>query len=257
MTMLFDTHAHLDDDKLFPQVADVLSRAADAGIGWINSVGCDLASSLRNVVLAQKYDNVYATVGVHPSENHDMSDDAMAKLLELAKMPKVVAWGEIGLDYHYEDDTPHDVQREYFRRQIHLAKQAGKPIVIHDRDAHQDVMDIIDQEKAGENGGILHCFSGSWEMAKFCLSHGFMISFAGPLTYKNARVPVEVASKVPLDMVLVETDSPYLTPHPFRGHTNESAFVAYTAAKLAEIRGMTVDEIAEITTANAKKIFKL
>ena len=255
--MLFDTHAHLDDDALFPQVEQVLARAKTAGVGFINSVGCSLSSSRRNVELAHKYPDVYAIVGVHPSESQDMNEDAMAQLLALAKQPKVVAWGEIGLDYHYEDDTPHELQQEYFRRQIILAKEAGKPIVIHDRDANQDVMDILREMRAGENGGILHCFSGSWEMAKFCLELGFMISFAGPLTYKNARVPVEVAAKVPLDMILVETDSPYLTPQPFRGHTNEPSFVKYTAAKMAEIRGMDPERIAEITAANARRVFGL
>jgi len=253
--MLFDTHAHLDDDKLFPQVEEVLQRAGQAGIGLINSVGCCLASSRRNAELAKRYEQVYATVGVHPSESSDMNDEAMAELLELAAEPKVIAWGEIGLDYHYEDDTPHDVQREYFVRQIHLAKQAGKPIVIHDRDAHGDVMDIIRSEKAGENGGILHCFSGSWEMAKFCMEQGFYISFAGPLTYKNARVAVEVAQKAPLDRLLVETDCPYLAPQPCRGQVNEPAFVAHTAAVLAEIKGISAEEIARITAENACRLF--
>lgn len=257
MTMLFDTHAHLDDDMLFPQAEAVLARAAAAGVGWINSVGCDLASSRRNVALAARYDNVYATVGVHPSEDQDMNEAAMAELAKLARKPKVVAWGEIGLDYHYEDDTPHDVQQAYFRRQIELAKEAGLPIVIHARDAHQDIMDIIHETAAGENSGIMHCFSGSWEMAKFCLDEGFYISFAGPLTYKNARVPVEVAGKVPLDRLLLETDSPYLAPVPMRGKTNESAYVAYTSAKLAEIRGVSPEEIARITTENARCVFGL
>ena len=146
------------------------------------------------------------------------------------------------------------LQQKYLRLQISLAKEAGKPIIIHDRDSHQDVVDILQEEHAGINGGILHCFSGSWEMAKQCLKMGFFISFAGPLTYKNARVPVEVAGKVPLDMVLVETDSPYLTPHPFRGKTNEPARVIYTAEKLAQIRGMDYEEIAEITGLTPKAV---
>ena len=255
--MLFDTHAHLDDPALYPDIDNVLKRAKEAGVTLINSVGCDWRSSLLNVHLAEKHpEMIYASVGVHPSEVADIDEQVLAKLLELAKTPRVIGWGEIGLDYHYEN-TNKELQQKYLRLQISLAKEAGKPIIIHDRDSHQDVVDILQEEHAGINGGILHCFSGSWEMAKQCLKLGFFISFAGPLTYKNARVPVEVAGKVPLDMVLVETDSPYLTPHPFRGKTNEPARVIYTAEKLAQIRGMDYEEIAEITTANAKRIFRL
>lgn len=255
--MLFDTHAHLDDPALYPDIDNVLKRAKEDGVTLINSVGCDWRSSLLNVHLAEKHpEMIYASVGVHPSEVADIDEQVLAKLLELAKTPRVIGWGEIGLDYHYEN-TNKELQQKYLRLQISLAKEAGKPIIIHDRDSHQDVVDILQEEHAGINGGILHCFSGSWEMAKQCLKMGFFISFAGPLTYKNARVPVEVAGKVPLDMVLVETDSPYLTPHPFRGKTNEPARVIYTAEKLAQIRGMDYEEIAEITTANAKRIFRL
>ena len=255
--MLFDTHAHLDDPALYPDIDNVLKRAKEAGVTLINSVGCDWRSSLLNVHLAEKHpEMIYASVGVHPSEVADIDEQVLAKLLELAKTPRVIGWGEIGLDYHYEN-TNKELQQKYLRLQISLAKEAGKPIISHDRDSHQDVVDILQEEHAGINGGILHCFSGSWEMAKQCLKMGFFISFAGPLTYKNARVPVEVAGKVPLDMVLVETDSPYLTPHPFRGKTNEPARVIYTAEKLAQIRGMDYEEIAEITTANAKRIFRL
>lgn len=255
--MLFDTHAHLDDPALYQDIDNVLKRAKEDGVTLINSVGCDWRSSLLNVHLAEKHpEMIYASVGVHPSEVADIDEQVLAKLLELAKTPRVIGWGEIGLDYHYEN-TNKELQQKYLRLQISLAKEAGKPIIIHDRDSHQDVVDILQEEHAGINGGILHCFSGSWEMAKQCLKMGFFISFAGPLTYKNARVPVEVAGKVPLDMVLVETDSPYLTPHPFRGKTNEPARVIYTAEKLAQIRGMDYEEIAEITTANAKRIFRL
>ena len=255
---LYDTHAHLDDRKLFPELEDVLQRAREAGVGMINTVGCDWRSSLMSVRIAEKHpEQVRAIVGVHPSEIADWDDALLPRLAELCSCPLVVGWGEIGLDYHYEDGTPHDQQRRVFRAQIAAAKEVGMPIIIHDRDAHQDTIDILKQEKAGINGGILHCFSGSWEMAKECLRLGFHISFAGPLTYGNAKTPVEVASKVPEDMLLVETDSPYLTPHPMRGKTNEPARVCYTAAKLAEIRGLEYELMAEITTANAKRLFKL
>ena len=255
--MIFDTHAHLDDPLLLPDVDDVLTRAREAGVAYINSVGCDWQSSLTNVKLAEKYnDMVYATVGIHPQEVEDATDQQMADLVELASKPRVIAWGEIGLDYHYDTPT-REIQKLFFRKQIALAKAAKKPLVIHDRDSHQDILNIIKEESAGINGGILHCFSGSWEMAKECLSLGFMISFAGPLTFKNAKTPVEVARKVPLDMLLVETDSPYLTPHPFRGQKNEPAKVVYTAEKLAEIKGIEYEQLAEIVVKNAFNIFQI
>jgi TatD DNase family protein len=255
--MLFDTHAHLDEEVLFSDLDGVINRAREAGVAKINSVGCDWSSSRRAVCLAEQYpQTVYASVGLHPGEITDMSDTVLEDLFELAKEPVVVAWGEIGLDYHYPD-PPRDIQKNFFRRQIALARELGKPIIIHDREAHQDTLDILRQEQAGINGGIFHSFSGSWEIAKICLAMGFMISFAGPLTFLNARLPVEVAAKVPLDMILVETDSPYLSPHPFRGKTNEPAKVAVTAARLAEIRNMEFERIAEITTKNAKRIFSL
>ena len=255
---LYDTHAHLDDRKIFPELEDVLQRAREAGVNLINTVGCDWRSSLMSVRIAEKHpDQVRAIIGVHPSEIRDWNEELLARLMDLTSSPFVVGWGEIGLDYHYEDGPPHDQQRRVFRAQIAAAKEAGLPIIIHDRDAHQDTIDILKQEKAGVNGGILHCFSGSWEMAKECLRLGFHISFAGPLTYANAKTSVDVAGKVPEDMLLIEADCPYLTPHPMRGKINEPARVSYTAAKLAEIRGLVYERIAEITTNNAKRLFKL
>lgn len=255
--MLYDTHAHLDDKALYPDIDGVLARAKEAGIGLINTIGCDWRSSLMSVHIAEKYpDMVYAAIGVHPHDAKTINEQMLQDLLDLAKTPKVVAWGEIGLDYHY-DNSPRETQKTVFQQQIALAKQVKKPIIIHNRESNQDMMDILKEERAGENGGILHCFSGSWEMAKFCLDLGFLISFAGPLTYKNAKTALEVAAKVPLDMLLVETDCPYLTPHPYRGKTNEPARVVYTAAKLAEIRQMDYEEICEITTNNGKRIFKI
>lgn len=253
---LYDTHAHLDDKKLFPDLEDVLHRAKDAGVVRINTVGCDWRSSLMSVRIAEKHpDLVRAIVGVHPSEIMDWQDDLLTRLAELTKSSLVVGWGEIGLDYHYEDGAPHDRQKEIFRLQIAAAKEVRLPIIIHDRDAHQDTVDILKQEKAGIYGGVLHCFSGSWEMAKECLRLGFYISFAGPLTYTNARVSAEVAAKVPEDKLLIETDCPYLSPHPMRGKVNEPARVTYTAARLAEIRGLSYERITEITSANARDLF--
>ena len=250
--MIFDTHAHLDDPLLLPDVDDVLTRAREAGVAYINSVGCDWQTSLTNVKLAEKYnDMVYATVGIHPQEVEDATDQQLADLVELASRPRVIAWGEIGLDYHYDTPT-REMQKLFLRKQIDLAKAAKKPLVIHDRDSHQDILNILKEENAGINGGILHCFSGSWEMAKECLARGFMISFAGPLTFKNAKTPVEVARKVPLDMLLVETDSPYLAPEPNRGTRNDSRNLKYLVEKIAQVKQIEPEEIAEITYNNWK-----
>lgn len=255
--MLFDTHAHLDEPALYPDLEGVLARAREAGVGLITTIGCDWRSSLMAVRIAEKYPaQVYAAIGVHPHEAKDLTPEQWDNLLQLAAADKVVAWGEIGLDYYY-DHSPREVQRKIFRDQLAVAKQCGLPVIIHDRDAHQDVLDILKAERVGSNGGIMHCYSGSWEMAKQCLSLGFYISFAGPLTYHNAKTPLEVAARVPEDRLLVETDCPYLSPHPFRGKTNEPARVTYTAAKLAEIRGLEYERLAEITTANAKRIFNI
>jgi len=253
--MLYDTHAHLDDRRLFSDLAGVLQRATEAGVGLINTVGCDWRSSLLAVHLAEKHpDQLRAVVGVHPSELDGFSDQLLERLLGLAKSPLVVAWGETGLDYHYPDTLKRQ-QKQAFRLQINAAREAGLPLVIHDRDAHQDLLQMLKAEKAGSNGGVMHCFSGSWEMAKECLNLGFHISFAGPLTFANAKTPVEVAARVPLDRLLVETDCPYLSPHPFRGKLNEPARVAYTAARLAEVRGLDYEELAALTTANGRQLF--
>ena len=258
--MLYDTHAHLDDKKLYPEISEVLDRAAASGVGLINTIGCDWKSSLMAVHIAERYSRpdlqIYAAVGFHPSDSAGMDEAMLERLFELAQADKCVAWGEIGLDYYWP--TPdRDHQRWAFTAQIDSAKQVGKPIVIHDRDAHNDVLDILKRHKAGVNGGVLHCCSCSWEVAKECLRLGFYISFAGPLTFKNDRVALEVAAKTPLDRLLVETDCPYLAPEPNRGKRNEPAYVAFTAARLAEIRGLSADEMAAICTENGKTLFRI
>jgi TatD DNase family protein len=255
---MFDTHAHLGDPALLPQLDAVLARAKDAGVTKINTVGYDLPSSRLALTLARQHpDLVYATVGIHPAEAEKTGVDDLAELVKLAREPRIVAWGEIGLDYYYEDGPERAAQQQLFRAQIALARDAGLPVVIHNRDAHQDVLDILREERAAINGGIMHCFSGSWEVAKAALSLGLMISFAGPLTFANARQPLEVAAQVPLDMLLIETDCPYLSPHPYRGKTNEPARVVHTAMKLAEIRQLDYWRIEEITTENARRVFRL
>ncbi len=255
--MLYDSHAHLDDEQLYQQLPEVLEQARDAGVKYINTIGCDWRSSLMAVRLAEKFQGeVFAAIGVHPHEATSLDEQMIERLHELALSKYTVAWGEIGLDYHY-DYSPRPIQQQAFRQQIYAAKLAGLPLIIHDREAHEDTLKIIREEKGGINGGVWHCFSGSWEMAKECMRLGFHISFAGPLTFNNACKLTEVASNVPLDMVLVETDSPYLSPQPLRGKTNQPSNVYFVAKKLSEIRKITIEEIAAITTNNALNLFNI
>lgn len=253
---LFDSHCHLNDPKLAADLPGVLERAAAAGVKNMAVIGCNLRDSLFAVHLAEKYPQLIAAVGYHPSDSHGLDEQAFAELAELAALPQVRAIGEIGLDYYW-DETPREVQRKWFIRQIHLAKELRKPIVIHDREAHGDLYNIVREENAAEYGGIMHCFSGSWELAKEALRRNFYISIAGPVTYKNAKALPEVVKNCPLDRLLIETDSPYLAPEPRRGKTNEPANVFYVAERAAALRGISLEELAAATTANAKRIFGL
>ncbi|MDO4582045.1 MAG: TatD family hydrolase [Bacillota bacterium] len=255
LPQVIDTHAHLDAKELYDELPAVLQRAEQAGVSRIVTIGCDWRSSLLAVHIAERNSGrVYAAVGVHPHDAHTLDQTLLERLCELAAAPQVVAWGEVGLDY-YRDLSPREQQQRAFIAQIDAAKQLHLPLIIHDRDAHQPTVEILRRERGGMNGGILHCFSGSWEMARDCLNLGFMISFAGPLTFANAVQPKKVAAQTPDDMLLVETDCPYLSPEPHRGHTNEPARVVHTLAKLAEIRGVSYEKMAEITTANARRLF--
>lgn len=254
--MLIDTHAHLQDEDLKKDLENVLARAAAVGVEKIICVGYDLKSSEEALQLARKYRQIHAVVGIHPHDAAGFDSQTMEKLYVMAKDQRVVAIGEMGLDF-YRDLSPRDQQRKAFREQIKLAQELGKPIVIHDRDAHQEVMDIIKAEKAGKNEGIMHCYSGGLPMAVELIKEGFYISFAGPITFKNARKAQEVAIKIPMDKILIETDCPYLTPEPFRGKLNEPAHVQYTAAKLAELRNKGTDEIAYLTNVNARKVYRI
>ncbi|MGI6452656.1 MAG: TatD family hydrolase [Syntrophomonadaceae bacterium] len=254
--MLIDSHAHIQKNELTDKLEDVLGRAKDAGVEKIICVGYDYPSSVEAVKLASEYPMIYAVVGVHPHDAKTYQGDIPQQLLKLAKSPKVVAIGEIGLDF-YRDLSPRDQQRKVFFEQIKLAQELYKPIVIHDRDAHQEVMEIIKKEKAGKNEGVMHCYSGYLPMAVELIKEGFYISFAGPLTYKNAKKTQEVAAKIPIDRILVETDCPYLTPEPYRGSVNEPARVRLVAEKLSAIRHKTVEEIIYLTGVNARKVFRI
>lgn len=254
--MLYDTHAHLNDEAFVEDYRDALQRALDAGVTKINVVGCDPNMSELAVEMAREHEAVYAAVGIHPSDADKYDDAFEARLREWAKDDKVVAIGEIGLDYHYEDDIDHDIQQDVFRRQLVLARELDMPIVIHSRDAMEDTIRILREEQPeGGFKGVFHCFSGSWEQAKVCLDLGFYIGFDGPLTFKNAKKLLRVAAEMPLDRILIETDCPYMAPEPKRGRRNEPALVGYIAAKLAEIRGISVDEACEATYKNGCRLF--
>lgn len=254
--MYFDTHAHLDDQQFREDQPAVLERARTAGVELILNAASDLASSKKTLELTRKYDFVYGAVGIHPHEAKEFQEQDLAQLGELAKQPRIVAIGEIGLDYHY-DFSPRETQGRIFREMIRLAQKLRLPIVIHDREAHEDTWRIVQEEKAAEIGGVFHCYSGSWPWAQEIIKQGFYIALGGPVTFKNARKVVEVAQKVPLDVLLLETDCPYLAPVPYRGKRNEPAFLPKVAETIAAIKGISVEEVAAATTANAKKLFSI
>lgn len=256
MIQLFDTHAHLDAYQFDEDREEMIERARAAGVEYIVNIGFDRQTIPTTMALIEKYDFIYAAIGWHPVESIHMQEGDLEWIEELCKHPKVVAIGEIGLDYHW-DTSPKEVQERVFREQIRLAKKLNMPVVIHNRDAHADVVRILKEENAAEVGGIMHCFSGSWEIAKQCLDMNFYISFGGPVTFKNARVPKEVLKEVPLDRLLIETDCPYLAPHPKRGKRNESSYVSLVAETVAEIKGKTIEEIAKITTENGRKCYRI
>lgn len=252
--MLIDSHAHLDDKRFDRDRDMIIKNLEENGIELTINIGADLQSSIASVSLSEKYDNIYAAVGVHPHSAKEVDDSTIEILKSFAKREKVVAIGEIGLDYYY-DNSPRDIQRKWFREQIKLAKEVDLPIVVHSREADQETFEILKEEQDGRLRGVLHCYSGSVELAKEYIKLGFYISLAGPVTFKNARVPKEVAKAVPLDKLLVETDSPYLTPEPYRGKRNEPIFVKYVAGTIADLRGITYEELAKATNRNTKELF--
>jgi len=252
--MLFDTHAHLNDSRFDENRDELIASLIPNGIGAYCEIGYDAKSSVKACELSEKYDFIYAAAGVHPHDTDEMTNADMDTLQKLCARPKVVALGEIGLDYYY-DNSLRENQRFWFDAQLSLASELDIPCVIHTRDAYADTLDILKAHK--ENTGIIHCYSGSVETAKILLDLGWYISFAGPLTFKNATTALDVARFVPDDRILIETDSPYLAPVPYRGKTNTPVYVAEVAKKLAEVRGESFEKIADITFANAKKVYRI
>ena len=252
--MLFDTHVHLNAEQFTEDLDEVLQRAKEAEVENMVVVGFDRPTITRAMELVEQYDFLYASVGWHPVDAIDMTDEDLQWIEELSSHPKVVAIGEMGLDYHW-DKSPKEIQKEVFRKQIRLAKKVKLPIVIHNREATQDIVEILKEEEAGEVGGIMHCFSGSAETAKECVEMNFYISLGGPVTFKNAKKPKEVAMEIPMERLLIETDCPYLAPHPNRGKRNEPSYVKLVAEQIAEIKGISYEEVAKKTTENAKKLF--
>ncbi|MBE0597526.1 MAG: YchF/TatD family DNA exonuclease [Desulfuromonadales bacterium] len=252
---LVDTHAHLDNAQFRDDREAVIARALEQGVTRLLTVGTDLASSRLSIEIASAHPEVYAAVGIHPHDALTASEETLEQLRELiTSAPKVVAVGEIGLDF-YRDRAPREAQREAFRRQIRLAREVDLPLIVHDRDAHQEVLQILREENAQEIGGVLHCFSGDLEMARQCLELGFYLSFPGTITYPKNEELRQVVRGVPIDRLLVETDCPYLAPQPFRGRRNEPAYVRHTAEAIAAIKGLTIADVARITTVNSYRLF--
>ncbi len=254
MKMFIDTHVHLNADQYEEDLQDVINRALEAKVEKMVVIGFDRKTIERTMELIEQYDFVYGVIGWHPVDAIDCTQEDLEWIEELAAHPKIVGIGETGLDYYW-DKSPKDVQQALFRKQIQLAQKIDLPIIIHNRDATGDVVNILREENAASVGGVMHCFSGSVETARECIAMNFMISLGGPVTFKNARLPKEVATDIPLEHLMIETDAPYLAPHPYRGKRNEPAFVPLVAKEIARLKGLTIEEIAQATTDNAKKFF--
>ncbi len=252
--MIFDTHAHYDSGAFNADRFEILASMPQKNVGLIVNPGCDLESSLEAIALAEKFDFVYAAVGWHPEDMDKLTEESLAELKKLAEHPKCVAVGEIGLDYYWDAEHK-DEQKALFIRQIELALELNKPVIVHDREAHGDCFDIV--SRYHELRGVFHCYSGSAEMAAGLLKRGWYLGFDGPITYKNARRSIEVLEMCPLDRMVIETDSPYLTPVPNRGKRNDSANLKYVIERIAEIKGVSPDVIECATFENGKRLYAM
>ena len=254
--MLFDTHAHLEDEQLSPMIDEVLANAAQANLIGITAIGTTVSTSRQCVELAQTYGQVYASVGIHPNHCQDATPSDWEQIVSLSAQNKVVALGETGLD-RYWDYCPIEIQEQWFGRHLELSFESQKPLVIHMRDCESDILRVLhEHQRDGQVNGIMHSFAGTWETAQACLNLGMYISFAGMVTFKKSDELREIAARIPDDRILIETDSPYLSPHPHRGkRPNQPAMVQHTAACLAEVRGISAFEFGELTTRNAQRVF--
>ncbi len=252
--MLFDTHAHLNDPAFDPDREELMAGLADKGIGLVMNAGCSLESSRDIIRMAEQYPWLYASVGSHPDSADEVNETVIEEYRALCHHEKVKAIGEIGLDYYYED-IPREIQKQAFRMQMELAKEVGLPVIIHEREAHDDGMRIVKEFPTVK--GVFHCYSGSAEMARQLVNMGWYIGFTGVLTFKNARKAVETAASIPLDRIVLETDCPFMTPEPYRGKRNDPGYLPKMAEKLAEIRGLSVEEAIQITTENAKRLYRI
>ncbi|RDW16840.1 TatD family hydrolase [Oceanobacillus chungangensis] len=254
--MLFDTHTHLNAEEFAEEIPEAVERAKENGVTHMAVVGFDSKTIEKSLELSKAYDGIYSIIGWHPTESYLYTDAIEESLYKQLQQRKIVAMGEMGLDYHW-DTSPKDVQKDVFRRQMRIAKELKLPISIHMRDAIEDTYQILKEEHVEDIGGIMHSFSGNVEWMERFLDLGMHISLSGVVTFKNAKEVKEVAKAAPLDKLLIETDAPYLSPVPYRGKRNEPAYVKYVAEAIAELRGMPVDEIGKITTQNAFQLFRL
>lgn len=253
--MLFDTHAHLDDRAFHEDREALITGLPEKGVDLVMNPGCSLESSRHAVALAEKYDHVYAAVGSHPDVASEVNAAVLEEYRKLCKLnAKVKAIGEIGIDYHYED-IPREIQLRAFRLQMELAQELGLPVIVHEREAHEDGMAVV--REFPDVTGVFHCYSGSAEMARQLVDRGWYIGFTGVLTFKNARKAIETAASIPLDRIVLETDCPYMAPEPFRGKRNDPGYLYRMAEKLAEIRGLSLEEIQTITTENGKRLYRI
>jgi len=254
--MLIDSHAHLEMPEFRKDLEAVIQRAKESGVEYVFTVGTEKKDWKRALEIAESHPSIYAILGVHPHNAKEIDHQTYSMLRELCRNEKVKAYGEIGLDF-FRTFSPRDLQLMRFREQIGLAKELGLPVVIHDREAHQETLEILKSEGAKDCGGIIHCFSGDYGMAKVCMDMGFYISIPGSVTFKNAESFREVVKRIPLDSLLVETDAPFLTPVPFRGKRNEPSYVRYTAQRMAEVKNISLEKVAEVTTQNAMRVYRL
>ena len=251
--MIFDTHAHYDDEAFDGDRPELLGRLKEAGVGAVMNVAASLGSCRSTLKLAEAYDWIYGAMGVHPSETGELDQEGLQWIKEQCGRRKIKAVGEIGLDYYWKDNPPRALQQNVFHRQLELAQSLRLPVIVHDREAHQDCLSIVREHP--QVTGVYHCYSGSLEDAKVLVKLGWMLSFTGVITYKNARKALEVIDWLPMDRIMIETDSPYLTPEPFRGKRNDSGYVHLVAEAIAQVKGVPPEEVAAVTLENGRRFF--